>query len=64
MKEKDVFKINDIVIMDNGDGDIISALFKGYINEKLCYIKPKARFKHSGYGQTVTCLVSKVKSSS
>lgn len=59
-----MFKVNDIVIIDNGDGDTISALFKGYINEKLCYIKPKERFRRGGYGQTITCLVSKVKSSS
>lgn len=56
-----MFKINDIIIIDAEDGDIVLALFKGYINEKLCYVKPKKRFVRGGYGQTITCLVSKIR---
>lgn len=56
-----MFNINDTVYIDLGCGEFQQALFKGYINEKLCYVKPKERFVKGGYGTTITCLNSKLK---
>ena len=58
-----MFKVDEKVLipsLDSPNKEAV-ALFKGYINETLCYVKPKARFVKGGYGTTITCLVSNVK---
>jgi hypothetical protein len=56
-----MFKINDKVFIPSGeDGKYTQALFKGYISDTLCYVKPKERFVKGGYGMTITCLIKNV----
>ena len=57
-----MFKINQqVLIPSSEDGRYTIALFKGYINVKLCYVKPKENFKKGGYGITITALVTNVR---
>ena len=57
-----MFKINQqVLIPSSEDGRYTIALFKGYINDKLCYVKPKENFKKGGYGTTITALVTNVR---
>lgn len=58
-----MFELNEKVLipsLDNPNKETV-ALFKGYISETQCYVKPKTRFVKGGYGTTITCLVSNVK---
>ncbi|MGN0514397.1 MAG: hypothetical protein ACI4GD_08960 [Lachnospiraceae bacterium] len=55
-----MFKINEICYIENDKGNITPCLFKGYINEKLCFVKPKERFRKGGYGTTITALICNV----
>lgn len=58
-----MFKLNEKVLipsLDNPDKET-EALFKGYINDKVCYVKPKAKFVKGGYGTTITCHINNVK---
>lgn len=57
-----MFEINqEVLIPSNTDGEYKVALFKGYIDEKCCYVKPKENFKKGGYGTTITALIKNVK---
>lgn len=55
-----MFKFNEIVYIENEKGKYTQCLFKGYINEKTCLIKPKEKFKKGGYGTTITSLVTNI----
>lgn len=54
------YKLNEQVFIDSHDGRYTPALFKGDINNALCYVAPKARFRRGGYGTTVTCLTKHI----
>lgn len=55
-----MFEINEIVYIENEKEKYTPCLFKGYISEKTCFVKPKERFKKGGYGTTITALISNV----
>ena len=55
-----MFEMNDIVYIENEKGNYTPCLFKGYINEKTCFVKPKEKFKKGGYGATITALICNV----
>lgn len=55
-----MFEINDIVYIENKKGNYTPCLFKGYINEKTCFVKPKEKFQKGGYGTTITALICNV----
>lgn len=55
-----MFEFNEVVYIENEKGKYTQCLFKGYINEKTCLIKPREKFKKCGYGTTITSLVSNV----
>lgn len=56
-----VFKIGQKVYIPSGtDGKYTEALFKGYVSETLCMVKPRERFVKGGYGTTITSLVENV----
>lgn len=54
------FEFNELVYINEFDGKYTPALFKGDINNTLCYVKPKALFIKGGYGATVTCLTKRI----
>lgn len=54
-----MFQMNEKVYI-NEFGKYVPALFKGYINDRLCYVKPKAKFIKGGYGTTITCLTKNI----
>lgn len=54
-----MFQINEKVYIIEC-GKYIPALFKGYINDRLCYVKPKALFVRGGYGTTITCHLNNI----
>lgn len=58
-----MFELNEKVLipsLDNPDRET-EALFKGYINDTCCYVKPKRKFVKEGYGITITCHIKNVK---
>lgn len=55
-----MFKINEVVYIEGDKGKYIPCLFKGYINGKTCFVKPREKFKKGGYGTTITALISNV----
>lgn len=58
-----VFKIGQKVYIPSGtDGKYTEAIFKGYISETLCMVKPRERFVKGGYGTTITSLIKNVTS--
>jgi len=40
-----MFETNEIVYIENEKGNYTPCLFKGYIDEKTCFVKPKEKFK-------------------
>ena len=58
-----MFNLNEKVLipsLDSPDKET-EALFKGYIDNKLCYVKPKVKFVKGGYGITISCHINNVK---
>lgn len=58
-----MFDINEKVLIPSLDSPNkeVEALFKGYIDDKLCYVKPKAKFVKGGYGTTITCHINNIR---
>lgn len=55
------FEVGQKVYIPSGDDEkYIEAVFKGYISETLCLIKPRERFVKGGYGTTITSLIKNV----
>ena len=54
------YKFNEKVYITEFDGRYTLALFKGDINNNLCFVKPKARFIKGRYGTTVSCLTKNI----
>jgi hypothetical protein len=52
--------MNDKVYINNFDGTYTPALFKGYLDNYCCLIKPKKKFAKGGYGITITALLKNV----
>lgn len=54
------FKFNEPVYINGFDGRYTPALFKGDINNTICYVKPKALFVKGGYGTIISCLTKNI----
>lgn len=52
--------MNDRVYINNYDGTYTPAIFKGYLENDCCLIKPKERFARGGYGMTRTALLKNI----
>ena len=53
-------KLNQKVYINNYDGTYKPALFKGFLDNECCLVKPKERFARNGYGTTVTVLTKHI----
>jgi hypothetical protein len=55
--------VNDKIYINNFDGTYTPALFKGYLDNDCCLVKPQERYLKSGYvgyGITITALVKNI----
>ena len=55
-----IIELNQKVYINNYDGTYTPALFKGFLDNECCLIKPKERFIRGGYGMTITALVKNI----
>jgi hypothetical protein len=53
-------KLNQKIYINNYDGTYTPALFKGFIDNDCCLVKPKERFVRGGYGMTITALTKNI----
>ncbi len=53
-------KLNQKVYINNYDGTYTPALFKGFLDNECCLVKPKEIFVKGGYGTTVTVLTKHI----
>lgn len=53
-------KLNQKVYINNYDGTYKPALFKGFLDNECCLVKPKEIFVKGGYGTTITSLTKNI----
>lgn len=53
-------ELNQKVYINNYDGTYTPALFKGFLDDECCLVKPKEIFVKDGHGTTITALIKNI----